>query len=104
MVGCGSDRLSCGLFRAATSRAYTASVLSASRLSVKRGFASAPGLHHMVAAPNINPAAVAAQLARERSVEYVEPNFIVHAVALSDDPLLPQQWALNNTGASHRRD
>src|SRR5260370_4317090 len=68
-------------FRAPTGRAYAASVLAASGLHVKRTFVSVPGLHHVVAAAGVNPDVVAAQLAREPSVEYVEPNFIVRANA-----------------------
>src|SRR5690242_13781564 len=85
-------------FRAPTGRAHAASVLAASGLNVKRTFLSVPGLHHVVAAAGVNPAVVAAQLAREPSVEYVEPNFIVRADAPPNDPLFPRQWALSNTG------
>src|SRR5882762_5955868 len=85
-------------FRAPTGRAYAASVLAAAGLNVKRTFVSVPGLHHVAAAAGVNPDVIAAQLAQEPSVEYVEPNFIVRAAAAPNDPLFPQQWALNNTG------
>jgi subtilisin family serine protease len=85
-------------FRAPTGRAYAASALSASGLNVKRTFVSVPGLHHVVAAPGVEPSVAAAQLARRPDVEYVEPNFIVHATATPDDPLFPRLWALHNTG------
>src|SRR5256885_1979473 len=85
-------------FRAPTGRAYAASVLAALGLSVKRTFVSIPGLHHVVAATGVNPDVIAAHLANEPNVEYVEPNFIVRAAAAPNDPLFPQQWDLNNTG------
>ncbi len=41
----------------------------------------------------------AIQAYRQRpEVEYVEPDYIVHAVATPDDPLFPQMWNLLNTG------
>src|SRR6266853_1625097 len=85
-------------FRAPTGRAYAASVLSASGLNVKRTFVSVPGLHHVVAAPGVEPPVATAQIARRPDVEYLEPNFIVHASATPDDPLFPRLWALHNTG------
>ena len=84
-------------FRAPNGRAYAASVLAASGLTVKRTFVSVPGLHHVVAAAGVNPDVAAAHLAHEPSVEYVEPNFIVRADALPNDPLFPQQWGLHNS-------
>ena len=37
-------------------------------------------------------------LSTRDDVEYVEPNFIVHAISLPNDPLFPQLWGLFNTG------
>jgi len=85
-------------FRAPTGRAYAASVLAASGFHVKRTFVSVPGLHHVVAAAGVSSDVVAAQLASRPDVEYVEPNFIVHASATPDDPLFSRLWALHNTG------
>ena len=36
-------------------------------------------------------------------MEYIEPNYIVQAVALPNDPLFSQQWALRNTGQTGGR-
>src|SRR5437773_2890597 len=33
-------------------------------------------------------------------VEYVEPDWVVHATALPNDPSFPDQWALRNIGQS----
>jgi len=85
-------------FRAPTGRGYAASVISASGLNIKRTFLSIPGLHHVVAAAGINPDVAAAQLAREPSVEYIEPNFIVSADAVPNDPLFTRRWDRSNTG------
>src|ERR1051325_4108706 len=38
------------------------------------------------------------RLTANPDVEYVEPNYIVHAVAQADDPRFPQLWGLLNTG------
>jgi len=85
-------------FRAPTTSSYATSVLGASGFSVRRRFFSVPGLHHVVASAGINPEFAARQLARDPSVEYIEPNFVVRAGALPTDPLFPKQWDLNNTG------
>jgi subtilisin family serine protease len=39
-----------------------------------------------------------ARLAADPRIEYAEPNFLLHAADIPDDPLFPQQWALLNTG------
>src|SRR5262249_12332686 len=33
-------------------------------------------------------------------VLYAEPNFVVHALDVPNDPLFPDQWSLQNTGQS----
>jgi hypothetical protein len=38
------------------------------------------------------------ELAQDPDVEYAEPNYIVHADALPNDPSFTQQWGLRNTG------
>ncbi|MGA2813954.1 MAG: S8 family serine peptidase, partial [Candidatus Acidiferrum sp.] len=35
---------------------------------------------------------------KSRDVLYAEPDYIVHAFTAPNDPLFPQQWALQNTG------
>jgi subtilisin family serine protease len=38
------------------------------------------------------------ELLRQRAVEYVEPNFVVHASRLPNDRLFGEQWGLRNVG------
>jgi subtilisin family serine protease len=40
----------------------------------------------------------AQELARQRTVQYVEPNYVVHSNRLPDDHLFGEQWALHNVG------
>jgi subtilisin family serine protease len=40
----------------------------------------------------------AEELARQRAVEYVEPNYVLHANRLPNDHLFGEQWALRNVG------
>ncbi len=46
-----------------------------------------------------DPAQVAAQLSRHPAVVYAEPNYIRHAMRTPNDPLVAEQWALNNIQA-----
>jgi hypothetical protein len=43
----------------------------------------------------MEPSAGVAKLSRDHAVEYVEPNFKVHADTIPNDTQYPQQWALN---------
>jgi thermitase len=45
-----------------------------------------------------DPKQVAARLERSRLVAYAEPNFILRATAIPNDPLFGQLYGLNNTG------
>src|SRR5215213_2595282 len=45
-----------------------------------------------------DPAAVAARLNRSALVEYAEPNFILRATAIPNDPRFGELYGLNNTG------
>jgi thermitase len=47
-----------------------------------------------------DPAKVAARLNRSAAVDFAEPNFILRARAIPDDPRFAQQYALHNTGQS----
>ncbi|MDX6682996.1 MAG: hypothetical protein QOG94_3035 [Solirubrobacteraceae bacterium] len=47
-----------------------------------------------------DPAAVAARLNRSASVLYAEPNYILRASAIPNDPRFGELYALNNTGQS----
>lgn len=85
-------------FRSAIGPNYAANALRGAAFSVRRSYRAVPGLHHIVAAQGVNADAAAAQLARDPGVEYVEPNFIVRAAGIPNDPLFPKQWALQNVG------
>ena len=39
-----------------------------------------------------------ATLRRHQQIEYVEPDYVIHAGSDPDDPLFANQWGLNNTG------
>ena len=49
---------------------------------------------------SMSSAALLARLANHPAVEYVEPNYIVHATADPNDPSFPQLWGLKNVGQS----
>ena len=74
------------------------SALRASTFTIRRSSTSVPGLHHVVATGGLDPAVAAAQLAARPDVEYIEPNFLVHASATPDDPMFGKLWGLHNTG------
>jgi len=48
--------------------------------------------------PDVTVSQAIETLAADRAVEYAEPNFVMHAVALPHDPDFSLQWALKNTG------
>ncbi len=56
------------------------------------------GAQLLVRAAGRSTAALLAALAGEPAVDAVQPNWILSAAALPDDPLLPLQWPLRNTG------
>ena len=85
-------------FRIPTAPAYAASVIHAAALRIHTSYRSVPGLHLVKATPGTDAARAAGGLAALSSVEYVEPNFLVHADATPNDPMFPRQWALQNTG------
>jgi len=50
---------------------------------------------------NVDPDKIdsaAQKLAKQRAVQYVEPNYILHSSRIPNDHLFGQQWALRNTG------
>ena len=50
-----------------------------------------------------DPAVVAQRLNRSVLVSYAEPNFILRATAIPNDPLFPELYGLNNTGQTGGR-
>ena len=53
---------------------------------------------HRVRSRSASVAALLQLLARHPDVEYVEPNYVVHAIAEPPDELMPQLWGLLNVG------
>jgi hypothetical protein len=88
-------------FRIPTSAEYAESALQSTALVEKRRYRSVAGLYHVLAPPGIDPRAAAIQLAHDPAVEYIEPNFKVHARAIPNDTLFSQQWALNTALAGN---
>jgi subtilisin family serine protease len=88
-------------FRAPTSVSYAESALQSAALDEKRRFHSVAGLYHVVARAGTDPRTAATRLAHDASVEYIEPNFRVHASAIPNDTLYSQQWALNTALAGN---
>jgi hypothetical protein len=63
-----------------------------------RSFRGLPGLH-LVKFANDEAGELAKSLLASRSdVEYIEPNYVIRALALPNDPRFTDQWGLNATG------
>jgi hypothetical protein len=85
-------------FRASVTISSRQRVHSALSARVMRRFAGIKDLE-LAALPNGMSVRQAIHAYRQRpEVEYVEPDYIVHAVATLDDPLFPQMWNLLNRG------
>jgi subtilisin family serine protease len=56
------------------------------------------GAEHWILGPGTTTAQAIEQLRRLPDVEYVEPNYIVHALGAPDDPGYTELWGLHNTG------
>lgn len=86
---------------------YRPSANAQRRLSVRtriggalvREFGSSAGLVHL-RVPAGSGGRALQRLRQDPDVLYAEPNFVVHALAIPDDPRFPDQWALHNTGQS----
>jgi thermitase len=70
----------------------------ADRVGLSETIARIHGTAAKVVRVSGDPAAVAARLERSSLVAYAEPNFILRATAIPNDPLFPQLYGLNNTG------
>lgn len=57
-----------------------------------------PGIDVQVVAVKDNVDRAISAYARERLVEYAEPNYIAHALGLPDDTYFDRQWGMDNTG------
>jgi subtilisin family serine protease len=83
-------------FKAGTSRDHIARTLAKVTPSTVRGFKALPGLRRVKLSSDVSPDAFAAMLDQSGQIEYVEPNFIVHAYALPNDPDFARQWNLHH--------
>jgi thermitase len=88
-------------YRSQASSAATAAL--AQRLGVGAQIGSIRHSRANVFAVAGDPAAVATRLERSGLVSYAEPNLILRADAIPNDPLFGQLWGLNNTGQTGGR-
>jgi subtilisin family serine protease len=56
------------------------------------------GGEHWILGAGVSTDEAIARLRRNPRIEYAEPNFIVHAEGVPDDPIYPELWSLHNTG------
>jgi thermitase len=73
------------------------------RAGVKRTVGSVAGVGAKVVRVSGDPAAVASRLNRSALVSYAEPNFILRATAVPNDPLFSQLYGLHNVGQTGGR-
>ena len=85
-------------FRPGVAPARAAQSLSRVPLRFTRRMRSVDNLHHVKLAAGVALRQAVRVLQRDRSVLYVEPNFVIDAFAEPDDPSFASQWALRNVG------
>ena len=68
------------------------------RAGVQRTLGSVTGTGAKVVRVSGDPAAVSRRLNKSALVAYAEPNFILRATAVPNDPMFSQLYGLNNTG------
>jgi subtilisin family serine protease len=56
------------------------------------------GIEHLRLGPGLTTAEAVTRYRDSELVEYVEPNYVVHADLLPDDPRFPEMYGLRNTG------
>ena len=69
-------------------------------LTVRKKFLRMGALRMLGLADGDTTPAALARLRASGRYEFVEPDYIKHAAAIPNNPLFPQQWALQNTGAN----
>lgn len=85
-------------FKHGTPSVRIAAALPNSTAKSVRSFALVPGLRHVKLVEGITLDAALDEYRARPDVEYAEPNYIVHADAIPNDPRFSEQWGLNNTG------
>jgi thermitase len=88
-------------FAGGVSSAQRAALFDATGVDRKVG--SVAGVGAAVVAVQGDPAAVASRLNRSVLVSYAEPNFILRATAIPNDPMFSQLYGLNNVGQTGGR-
>ena len=83
-------------FAPGTSAAASDSILAALGATRLSAFRSIGASHQRISRMSVEQAV--ARFGRDPRVLYIEPNFIVHATAIPDDPRFAEQWGLHNTG------
>jgi outer membrane protein assembly factor BamB len=73
---------------------------AAESLAVVHKFGRMGALRVLGLAANDTTEAALPRLRATGRYEFVEPDYIKHAAAVPNNPLFPQQWALQNTGAN----
>jgi hypothetical protein len=57
-----------------------------------------PGLSHIRLNPGVRLESALQQYRSDANVLYAEPNYVVHALGVPNDPYFPLQWNFDNTG------
>jgi len=65
---------------------------------IEREFKSVERLHLVKLPSGATLKRALREYRHDPNVLYAEPNYVVHALTLPNDPLFPQQWGLSNTG------
>lgn len=87
-------------FRKGASFSAKAASLSSIGAVAAPAYRSIPGLHRVRLPTGISVPQAVAMLGRQSSIEYAEPNFIVHELRQPDDERFGDQWPLNNIGGN----
>jgi thermitase len=88
-------------FASGVSSAQRAALFDTAGVTGKVG--NVAGVGAQVVSVQGDPAVVAQRLNRSVLVSYAEPNFILRATAIPNDPLFPELYGLNNTGQTGGR-
>lgn len=85
-------------FKAGLSQQSVDKALNAVKARKIKAFKSVNNLHHVVLADGVSVQKAIKEYKKHAELLYVEPNFILEALALPNDARFTEQWGLNNTG------
>ena len=74
---------------------------SKAQAKVVRTYQNIPGLELVKLLPGAQFEQALQVYKKDSNVIFVEPNYLVHAAVLPDDPVFDRQWALNNIGQTN---